>query len=234
MKKNTKDYLVKLNEADKQILSSYCTLCDCLTTYLGNAYEIVVHSLGKGDRYIQKIVNGNFSGRTESDGLNSAAIFPLEQLYAMVMNDDLPITVYFGTDKDGGLVKTASIGIVGSGKKLIGMICLNFHLNTPFSVIIESFALSRHFVASNSQYSAYDAQGFDAALCETIKNAQQVIMNDPDIPSKFKKKEIIRKLNEAGVFKIKNGVGMCAEMLGVTITTIYMHIRKLGLNNDKT
>ena len=33
--------------------------------------------------------------------------------------------------------------------------------------------------------------------------------------------------------KIKNGVTMCAEMLGVTITTIYMHIRKLGLPPEK-
>lgn len=233
MKNLITDYLVKLTETDRLILASYCTLCECLSTCLGSAYEIVVHSLGVGDRFIQEIVNGQYSGRSEEDGVDNSFIVATEQLCARIKHDDQPITVCFGTSKNGGMFKSASIGIVGSGKRLIGMMCLNFYLNTPFSEILESYALPRYLAANNSPYSAYENRGYDSILYDTIKNAKQSVMDDPDIPSKYKKKEIIRRLNEAGVFKIKNGVSICAEMLGVTITTIYMHIRKLGLSPEK-
>ena len=200
MKNSVMDYLVKLNEADRLILSSYSTLCDCLSAYLGSGYEIVVHSLGIGDRFILKIINGQYSGRSEADIADNALIIAIEQLYARIKQGDLPIVTCFGTGRAGGLFKSASIGIVGNGKRLIGMICLNFYLNTPFSEIIETFALPRYLVASDSPYSAYDNRGYDAILDETIKNAKQAVMNDPDIPSKYKKKEIIRRLNEAGRF----------------------------------
>ena len=79
------------------------------------------------------------------------------------------------------------------------MICLNFYLNTPFSEVLESFALPRYLVAGNAPYSALDNRGYDAILYDTIKSAKQAVMDDLDIPSKYKKKEIIRRLNEAGV-----------------------------------
>ena len=229
LKKEVEDYLVKLSSADRQTLQSYCTLCDCLSSFLGNAYEIVVHSLGIGDRFIQKIVKGYHSGRTENDTIDSSSAIAIEQLYARVKHGDMPVTVCFSTGEDGGMYKSATIGIIGSGKKIIGMICFNFYLNTPLTEIIESIALPRYLIAADSSFSTYSSNGYDEILYETIEKAKQAVMSDPDIPSKFKKKEIIRRLNEIGIFGIKKGVAICAEILEVTITTIYMHIRNLGV-----
>ena len=234
MGKKLEDYLVKLNEADNKILLSYRALCECLGVSLGKAYEIVVHSLGVGDKFILKIVNGDYSGRSEEDEIDSLSVVLLEQLYALVKQGDPPVVVCFSTGENGSLVRSSSIGIIGSGRKLIGMICLNFYLDTPFSKIIENFALPGFLTAGNSQLHAYGNNGYDMTLYETINNAKNSVMNNPDIPSKLKRKEIIRILNEIGVFNVKKGVSTCAEMLGITITTIYMHIRHLDATTEKS
>jgi predicted transcriptional regulator YheO len=130
------------------------------------------------------------------------------------------------------MYKSTTIGITGSENRLIGMLCINFQLNAPFMDIISNLALPSNLVAGhlllNNQNNNH---GYEATLYETIQSTKEVVMNNPDIPPKFKRKEIIRRLYEAGVFEIKNGVAMCAELLGVTITTIYMHIRNFDEAN---
>lgn len=232
-KKKAEDYLVKLDESDRKILSSYCTLCDCLGAYLGNAYEIVVHSLGIGDNFVRKFVNSK-SGRSVKDHEDISFVLAIEQLYARILNGDLPVIVYFGSGKTGeDMYKSTSIGIVGSENRLIGMLCINFQLNAPFMDIINSLALPNNLIAGhlflNDQN---DNHGYEATLYETIQNTKDLVMDNPEIPAKYKRKEIIRRLNEAGVFEIKNGVAICAEILGVTITTIYMHLRNIDESNN--
>lgn len=234
MKDNLEDYLVKLNDTDRKLISSYCTMCDCLSSYLGGAYEIVVHSLGSGEQFIQKIVNGSHSGRSETDSPDSGFRTLLEQLRARIRHRDLPVVYYYNKDRNGGMVKSASIGIVGTGNKLIGIICLNCYLSTPFAEVLESFTVPANIVDVKSRYLAVNNNGYDTILSETISSAKDDVMSDPDIPYKLKKKEIIRRLHDSGVFQIKGGVAMCAEILGVTITTIYMHIRNLNAANGST
>lgn len=231
-KRKAEDYFVELTDSDKQILSSYCTLCDCLSAYLGSAYEIVVHSLGVGDNFTQKIVNSK-SERSAKDTVDSSFVLAIEQLYARILNGDLPVIVYFGSGKTGtDMYKSTTIGIIGSENRLIGMLCINFQLNAPFMDIVSSLALPSNLVAGHLlQNNQNNNLGYEATLYETIQNTKDVVMNNPDIPPKFKRKEIIRRLYEARVFEIKNGVAICAEMLGVTITTIYMHIRNFDEAN---
>lgn len=232
--KQVEDFLVRLNDTDRLLLSSYCSLCDCLSQYLGTAYEIVVHSLGVGDKFIQRIVNGVRSGRSEEDNIDQLSVTVIEQLSALVKQDDKPIIINFSTGKNGGMLKSASIGIVGKRKRLIGMICFNFYLDTPFSTIIEMFALPRFLISSDSSFSAYNGHDYDTALHETIRNIKDTVMYDQDIPAKFKRKEIIRKLNEIGFFNVKKGIILCAETLGITITTIYMHLRNMDATAQKS
>ena len=233
MEKKLEDYQIRLNDIDRQVLSSYCSLCDCLSASLGNAYEIVVHSLGIDDRFILKIANGEYSNRSESDGPDHKSVIELEQLYVMAMHDDPPINIYFRTDANGNPIKSSSIGILRGKRRLIGMLCINLYLNTPFSVILENLTLPKFLISENSLYTNDNGHGYEAGLYETITSTKQTVMNDPEIPSKFKRKEIVRKLNEIGVFNVKNGVTMCSELLGITITTIYMHIRNLDTSNEE-
>ena len=61
-------YLV-LSPTDKVILESYKILVDGLSAYLGEGYEIILHSLEDLDHSVIKIINGHYTERCGGKGL---------------------------------------------------------------------------------------------------------------------------------------------------------------------
>ncbi len=230
LRKANRKIQVALTEADRLILDSYCSLAACLGMYLGSAYEIVVHSFGIGEPFTLRIVNGGLSGRTADSTIPETAFIAIEQLQIRQKHDDPIISMTFGVRPDGKQYKSASIGIIGSEGRLIGMICFNYWLDIPFSEVIKSFALPNYLNTAALPIRASDSGRYDSAIKQEILKVKDAVMNDPEIPAKFKRKEIVRRLNETGVFKVKNAIQICADTLDITIATIYMHIRNLDSN----
>ncbi len=230
MRKANRKIQTNLTDADRLILDSYCSLASCLGIYLGNAYEIVVHSFGIGDAFTIKIVNSGLSGRTADSKIPETAYTAIEQLQIRMKHGDPVISTTFGVRPDGKKYKSASIGIIGDDSKLIGMFCLNFCLDVPFSDVIGSYALPSYLSTAALPIQLTDSSRYDTAIKNEILKVKDAVMNDPEIPAKFKRKEIVRRLNDAGVFKVKNAIQICADTLDITIATIYMHIRNLDSN----
>ena len=227
MKKTTKKHYLTLTEADNLLLDSYCNLISCLSLYLGDAYELVVHSFGLGDHFIRKLIKGSFASRVIEDPLIPEGAHPsIEQLDLRLKHGEEPIIVSFSVGPDGRKYKSCSIGIVNE-QRLIGMICINYCLDVPFSDVIRSFTLPNHLDDPALALQVPDNGHYTAALVQSITKVRDSVMSDSDIPSKFKRKEIVRRLNDSGVFKVKNAIQVCADTLGITIATIYMHIRNL-------
>ena len=227
MKKSAKKIHVALTESDREILNSYCRFSSCLGTYLGSAYEIAVHSFGEGDRFTLKLVNGGLSGRTIDDNIEEYAYSTVEQLALRAKHGDAPQVISFSLGANGKRFKSVSIGIFGSQSRLIGMFCLNCCLDVPLYNFIHSFSMPSYLDTSILPLQVPGSASYDAALVQAITTVRDSVMNDPDIPAKFKRKEIVRRLNDTGVFKVKNAIQVCADTLGITIATIYMHIRNL-------
>ena len=230
MRKPNRKVHVSLTEADRLLLDSYCALADCLGTYLGEAYEIVVHSFGSGDSFTLFMVNSGLSGRTADSKIPETAFTAIEQLQIRMKHGDPIISTTFGVRPDGKKYKSASIGIVGSESHLIGMVCINYWLDVPFSEVIKSFSLPSYLDAAALPLQMTDNSRYDTAIKHEILKVKGDVMNDPEIPAKFKRKEIVRRLNDSGVFKVKNAIQICADTLDITIATIYMHIRNLDMN----
>lgn len=237
MRKHSKRLSVVISEADRQLLNSYCAFCSCISTYLGKAYEVVVHSFGESDNFTISVFNP--SGRIPMERkvntangsiekASDAALGTVEQLHAKLKHGEDPITVGFGIGEDGKTYKSASIGILGSAGNLIGMICVNCCLDVPFSEILRTFAIPSYLDTMTLPFTMPDPNSrYETSLAQTITSIRDKVMNDPTVPAKFKRKEIVRLLNEMGVFKIKNAIQISADALGITIATIYMHIRNL-------
>ncbi len=230
LRKANRKIHVTLTEADRMILDSYCSLAACLGIYLGNAYEIVVHSFGAEDPFTIKIVNGGTSDRTADSKIPEAAYTAIEQLQIRQKHCDPIISTTFGVSPDGKKYKSASIGITGSESKLIGMICFNYWLDIPFSEIIKAFSLPSYLNTAALPIQMSDSGRYDTAIKNEILKVKDAVMSDTEIPAKFKRKEIVRRLNDSGIFKVKNAIQICADTLDITIATIYMHIRNLDSN----
>ena len=56
------DIDIVLTMVDRQILQSYCDMLDGLSQYLGDGYEIVLHSLEDCNHSAIKVINGFHTG----------------------------------------------------------------------------------------------------------------------------------------------------------------------------
>jgi len=59
------------------------------------------------------------------------------------------------------------------------------------------------------------------------------VMEDDQILTSLKNKEIINILCQQGVFTLKDAVVKVAEYLDISKNTVYMHIRNAGIAADK-
>ena len=52
-------------------------------------------------------------------------------------------------------------------------------------------------------------------------------MADATVSNSLKNKEIVLRLNEKGIFKLKNAVVTVANLLGISKNTVYLHLRNI-------
>jgi len=213
------------NQTDRMILNSYKSMLEGLADYLGNGYEFVLHSLENLNESVIKIINGAHSGRTEGAPITDLALSMLSKIEEEGNHEYIS---YPSKNKKGEPLKASTIIIRGTNNKVIGLLCINFYLNTPFINILEGFS------PINNSVTTYVAESFvenaDDLIKQMVEQAKAEIATDYSISPSLKNKKIIAILYEQGVFKLKNSVIKIAEILDISKNTVYMHIRTLKGN----
>ena len=125
--KNSKKTM-SFTRMDRMVLESYKTLCEGLANYLGDGYEIVLHSLENYDNSVIKIINGYYTGRKEGAPITDLAlqaatpVDPQERapLYAQMMQamiDNpthlMPICSLYAIDAFSDNVSSVSMNTLG-------------------------------------------------------------------------------------------------------------------------
>lgn len=207
-----------LTAADRVVLESYKTLCDGLANYFGDGYEIVLHSLENLDSSVIKIINGYYTGRSEGAPITDFAL----QMLSEIQNDNnKDYIAYFSKNKKNEPMHSTTIAIKGVEGKIIGLLCINFYLNTPLATVINNIS----YISNGMERAENYAESSASLLTETITDVKMQVMNDIDIPTSEKNKEVIARLLERGVFELKDSVSRCANILGISKNTVYLHIR---------
>ena len=228
MKKKSGVYVeettVKLTRTDRAILQSYVTLCEGFSDYMGDGYEIVLHSLENFDKSVIKIINGYYTGRKEGAPITDLALNMLKQVRAQ---QNAGYISYFSKNKKGEPLKSTTITIRGENDRIIGLLCINFYLNTPFSKVLGNFTMPQSGPETAGRDEIYVDNSEDL-ISETVLRAREEILADISVPASNKNREIISKLYDRGIFNLKDSVIKCAELLGISKNTVYMHIRNLS------
>lgn len=210
---------IQLTPVDYAVLDSYKTLCEGLAQYLGEGYEFVLHSLENYDRSVIKIINGYYTGRKEGAPITDLALRMLEDIRNHQGKDYIS---YNSRNKKGEPLHSTTIAIRGENQRIIGLLCINFYLNTPYSAIIKNLIDARETsVAGGENFVDEPTQ----LVSEAVNEMQRIVLADASIPASDKNKEIIARLYQKGIFKFKDSVADCAAALGISRNTVYMHIR---------
>lgn len=223
-----KNYNVHLTLIDRMIMNSYKVMLEGLADYLGGGYEMVLHSLEDTEHSVIKIINGHHTGRTEGMPITDLALQMLEEIKK---DGKKSYISYFTKNKNGEPLKSSTILVRGEENRIIGLLCINFYLNTGFSDILSSFipeSTSDSLIKTETF-----ANNLDELIYNKVQTVQKEIMEDEGILPSLKNKEIINSLYRQGVFTLKDAVIKVADYLGISKNTVYMHIRNINASEEK-
>ena len=211
---------IQLTLVDRQILQSYCKMVYGLANYLGSAYEIVVHSLDNMEHSVIAIVNGDHTGRTVGAPITNQAL----KMLKLFNESDRYSESYFSRNKNGEPLKSTTIAIRGENDRVIGLLCINFYMNSSFEDILSSFIPPEKLSYDSFQNEAFEAN-VDDMIVSSFNAAKEKVMSDAAILPSNKNKAIVWLLADNGIFKIKESVTRVADLLGVSKNTVYLHLR---------
>lgn len=205
---------------DRVILNSYRSVLDGLAVYLGDGFEFVLHSLEDYDSSVIKIINGHHTGRKIGAPITDLAINMLSKIQEEKLDGAI---AYNSRNKKGSPLRSTTIVIHGELHRPIGLLCINFYIDTPLSETFPFF----DFVANDTTGLSSEnfATDVDTMIEQAYEEASNKVMSDASISPLMKNKEIVNVLNNHGIFKMKDSVVKVAEVMGVSKNTVYMHLR---------
>ncbi len=210
---------------DRLILESYKTVVEGLAEYLGDGYELVLHSLENLDHSVIKIINGHYTGRKEGAPVTDLALAMLNRIETEGLSGHI---AYFTHNKKGEPLKSSTITIKGTKGKVIGLLCINFYLNTSVESFVSGFqpkSCERNFEDEN--YADNPQELVNRAVTAAIAKVEA----DRTVLPSLKKRAVIGLLEEEGIFQFKDSVPFVADILGLSRNTVYLHLRNLRKEN---
>ena len=196
-----------------------------LGEYLGDGYEIILHSLENLQHSVIENVNGHYSGRKNGAPITDLALSMLSQIKE---EPSQPAVCYMNHSKRGVPLRSCTIPITGEGERIIGLICINFYTDIPLSSLLAKFypEMPDSFTESTSATENF-ADNTDELIENVLYKIQHQVLNDITISVQNKNKEIITQLYQRGIFNIKDAVLKVASLLEISKNTVYMHLRNL-------
>ena len=186
---------VQFTPEDRLILDSYCQMLDGLAQYLGTGYELVLHSLEDLEHSAIRVMNSH-TGRSEGAPITELALTMLGRIHAQTQGDTV---CYSSTNRDGKPLRSCTIAIRGSEQRIIGLLCINFYMDTPLSQLLETISPAQ---------SQPVAETYVQNSTEMVQAAVQRAAAETDAEglagSVLRNREIVSKLYASGIFNIKD------------------------------
>ena len=211
---------ITLTSVDKAILNSYAAMVPGLSAYLGAHYEIVLHSLASLSNSVIAICNGHHTGRAVGSPITDLALQMLSEIRA----DRSYVTTknYFTTKKDGTHLKSTTIPIRGEHQRIIGLLCMNLYLDTPFFDILANLMPDVPLppVPAVPVPTENFATSSQSLIADMVERVSAEVHRDKSIPTACKNKVIVERLYAQGIFSFKESIVRVAELIDPTPANI--------------
>ncbi|MCI8888234.1 MAG: hypothetical protein HFG70_09140 [Hungatella sp.] len=226
------------------ILHQYALLVDFLGRALGPDYEIVLHDITSEPSKVIAIANGHISQRTIGSPTTNAA---LQMLAANSYKTNDFLYNYQVSTEDGRILRASTMFIKDEDGNPIGLLGINFDDSRykdfcknllaaihPDEFLKASLSLmptpgSASETAAPQPDSLADDFSMDiSTLMEKSFDSVTASITSPmERLNQQEKREIVQKLQERGVFKLKGGISFVAKRLSCSPATVYRYLGEL-------
>lgn len=211
-----------MSKSEKElILNSYIPLVEFLSGVLGSSCEIVLHAVTDKQERIEAISDNNLTGRKKGSIMS-----PVGQKVLELNQDQNYILNNMEKALKGRDIRSNTFFIKDSSGEMIGMLCINFDISAP--MILRKY-LDEWIgqVSSGSIEDNLHSAGIEeyvlALINETLKQTSIV----PERMNPDEKKQIIKELNEKGIFRIKGGIAEVCRHLQISEATLYRYLKDI-------
>lgn len=217
----------------------YIPLVDFLSQALGPNFEVVLHDVSVPDSSIIAIGNNHISKRQVGGPVTDLA---LKIVKAGLKDNQDFIVNYNGRLGNGNITRSSTYFIKNDQGEIEGALCINLNI-TPLLEIKDYLKglvdTSTHNTMQQLETPA--ANNLETAvevfenLHETIDDVIHAIIDKvlfefpvtPERMSADEKIEVVKKLNEHGLFLLKGGLSAVATSMNVSEATIYRYLNKV-------
>ncbi|WP_461205469.1 helix-turn-helix transcriptional regulator [Clostridium sp. DL1XJH146] len=206
-------------ESNIDIISILKNISQVITTLLGSETEVLIHDLKSGE--IIFISNGHLSGRTIGDIEDKSTLSMLSRH----TNELNSLIGYSSTSKDGRPLKSSTIFIKDNYGNPIYALCINQDIST-LQGLQNLLGLLTKTVPLESIGDNQKNQTIQQITTKII--IEEISKSKPfSLDSKQNKLSIIKRLDDKGVFDVKDAIPKVCELLSISQATLYNYQREL-------
>lgn len=212
----------------KSLVDFYTRLAHGIAAQFGSNCEVVVHDLQNHDyeHSIVTIVNGHVSGRQIGDAPSHIVLKSLQNGRKQ-LNDKL---AYLTKTKDGKILKSSTIYIRDEDDEIVGILGINYDISLILAMEEQLHSLSG--TETEPAQAEPISVNIGDLLDELIDQSLHSIGKPTTLMTKDDKVQVVKQLNEAGVFLItKSSVKVC-EALGISKYTLYSYLDQIKSDNN--
>ena len=201
------------------ILKAYIPVANMLTQTFGKSCEVVIHDLTQPESSVVYVANGAVTGRKEGQAFDHLI---RQVLLNKKFKDDCTANYIFESE-NGKKVKSSSALIRNPEGEVVGMLCINYDLT--ISYLIQENLNDFLPVSAPEPTSAEDSLPNQDVLTIIDELIDKIIKNT-DVGNLKRRDniEIIRFMDEKGVFLVKGAIDKVAASMGLSKVTIYSYL----------
>lgn len=215
----------------KNWIENYQRLVRFLGQALGENHEIVLHVLVEDDSYIGEIVNSHISNRSEGAPLTNLALKKIKQEDYKVNDSMLNYKVVVKDDK---VIQGSTFYIKDDDDNLLGLLCINSDFSKHKNIAKDLLSLINididHFLNEGEEHTGHhEVETLSADIEEIIQEAIDPVLLDPRVTlTKDTRLDIVRTLEQKGIFQLKGAIVKVANLLKVSEPSVYRYLQEIN------
>ena len=202
------------------LLKSCIPVADMIAGTFGPRCEVAVHDLTQPESSVVYVANGTVTGRRIGQSFDHLV---RQVLMNPDFHDDRVINYTFET-ADGRPIKSSSALIRDENGQVIGMLCINYDISLEQQL---QGALAG-FLGAAPQPVPKQTGDVTGEVETILQGLIERIIGDADVRNMPRRKsvELIRFMDEKGIFLVKGAVEKVAALMGVSKVTVYSYLNE--------
>lgn len=208
------------------IIEQYIPTAEVISKTFGHDCEVVLHDLTVPQNSVVYTVNNHVTGRQVGQSFNHLIT---DVLLSQNFTNDYSTNYFFHTD-DGRLIKSSTLLIRDQAKKVIGALCINVDTTRITETIswLTGLMPQNPKSLSESIYTQEDTDEREHIIEIADDLIDKIIGSKPvDKLRRDEKVEMIRFMEQKGIFLIRGTIDKVAEKLNISKVTVYSYIDEI-------